>query len=140
MHIVVSTCFFELQSTQVDADEMEDDSDAELNRIAAKSATGPSMEPLGACLHRRRVRFDRKSTYEKSSAISYGMVSTGPGQLFQCGELYRQAIDERWNWCPTTSAHPTHPMNLGFVCACWRVSPLIECPGAFSNHSCRSRA
>ena len=41
--------FFEPHPTQVDADvEMEDDSGAELDQIAAKSATGPSMEPLGA--------------------------------------------------------------------------------------------
>ena len=98
MHIMVSTCFFEPHPTQVDADvEMEDDSDAELVQIAAKSATGPSMESLDACLHQRQVRFNQKTAYEKSSAISYSMVSMGLGQLFRCGELYQQAIDECWN-------------------------------------------
>jgi hypothetical protein len=48
LRIVVSTCFFDPHPTQVDADvEMEEDSDAELDEISAKSTTGP-IELLGA--------------------------------------------------------------------------------------------
>lgn len=49
-----------------------------------------------ACLHRRRVRFDRK-LYPRGPVrfLPARFRRFRGGQLFRCGELYRRAIDER---------------------------------------------